>query len=349
MKRDGKPCPLCNEQNFSTMLHKKLVREVNALVVRCPQKELGCEWEGELGQLEGHLNPGAGVSPSEGCAHVVVSCTYQCGAQFRRCLLQEHEMRNCPKRPVGIQIAEMMQKIEDIAAENKLLRQELCVIKEAHKKEIDNLKHSHENDQHKMKEAFQEISKLRGQIDEMKQTHWKKSDYQRMQADVERKLVAIEEECTALRTRTVPLPLPPFYCLMRNVNYYIEYCQVYSSEPFYSHPGGYKMNIVVYARSPYLSVGMTILRGEFDDQLKWPFDGEVTLQAYNRTQRRWSAELTVSLNRRVCGLDVVRQRVDSLSYGCQPREFLPYSILESDYTHDINIIRFRVTEIKIFN
>ena len=46
VKRDGKPCPLCNEKNFSTMLHKKLVREVNALVVRCPQKELGCEWEG---------------------------------------------------------------------------------------------------------------------------------------------------------------------------------------------------------------------------------------------------------------------------------------------------------------
>ena len=49
VKRDGKPCPLCNEQNFSTMLHKKLVREVNALVVRCPQKVLGCEWEGARG------------------------------------------------------------------------------------------------------------------------------------------------------------------------------------------------------------------------------------------------------------------------------------------------------------
>ena len=83
-------------------------------------------------------------------------------------------MGNCPKRPVGIQIAEIVQKMEGIAAENKLLRQELCVIKEAHKKEIDDLKRSHDNDQHKMKE---EISKLRGQTDEMKQTHRKKNDY----------------------------------------------------------------------------------------------------------------------------------------------------------------------------
>ena len=61
VKRDGKPCPLCNEQNFTTLLHKKLVREVNALVIHCPQKELGCEWEGELGQVQRHLNPGAGA------------------------------------------------------------------------------------------------------------------------------------------------------------------------------------------------------------------------------------------------------------------------------------------------
>ena len=77
VKRDGKPCPLCNEQDFTTMLHKKLVREVNALVIHCPQKQLGCECEGELGQLQGHLSPGAGVSPSEGCAYIVVPCAYQ--------------------------------------------------------------------------------------------------------------------------------------------------------------------------------------------------------------------------------------------------------------------------------
>ena len=57
------PAPaLCNEQDFSTMLQKKIVREVNALVIHCPQKELGYEWEGELGQLQRHLNPVAAVS-----------------------------------------------------------------------------------------------------------------------------------------------------------------------------------------------------------------------------------------------------------------------------------------------
>ena len=50
---------LCNEQNFTTMLQKKVICEVNALEIRCPQKELGCEWEGEIGQLQRHLYPEA--------------------------------------------------------------------------------------------------------------------------------------------------------------------------------------------------------------------------------------------------------------------------------------------------
>ena len=70
-------------------------------------------------------------------------------------------MGSCPKQPVGIQIAEIMHKMEDIVAENRLLRQELSVIKDAHKKEIENLKHSHKSDQ-------EEIHKLRGQIAEIK-------------------------------------------------------------------------------------------------------------------------------------------------------------------------------------
>ena len=89
VQRDGKPCPLCNEQNFSAMLQKKIVREVNALVIRCPQKELGCEWEGELGQLQQHLNPGAGVSSNsaEGCEFLTIECAYHCGAHLQRRLI----------------------------------------------------------------------------------------------------------------------------------------------------------------------------------------------------------------------------------------------------------------------
>ena len=150
--------------------------------------------------------------------------------------------------------------------------------------------------------------------------------------------------------------MPPFYALMSNVDYYLEGEYVYSSSPFYSHPGGYKMKIVAYpsryvqGRATCLSVGVTILRGEFDDQLKWPFNGEVTIQAYNHTQRRWCAEVIVVLNERACGLDVVQKRIDSLSYAYYGEEFLHCS--KHDRTRlpswHQNIIRFRATKVKIF-
>ena len=165
VKRDGKPCPLCNEPNFATFLHKKLVRKVNALVVFCPQKEQGCEWKGELGQLQSHLNPcpRAGASPSEGCGYVVVSCAYKCGKQFQRRLLQEHEMESCPKRPQaqGIHIANLIRKVEAVTLENKFLRQEL----KAHKAEIEEIRCSSENNVRKMKDSFQK------ELGSLKQLH----------------------------------------------------------------------------------------------------------------------------------------------------------------------------------
>ena len=140
VQRDGKPCPVCNDPNFTTLLNKKLVREVNALVVRCPQKEQGCEWKGELGQLQNHLNPGAGLSPSKGCGFVMVECTYQCGAHLQRRLLREHEMKICPKQPIEMQVANLMRKFETITVENQQLRQELEKVQKIHKEELNQMK-----------------------------------------------------------------------------------------------------------------------------------------------------------------------------------------------------------------
>ena len=57
------------------------------------------------------------------------------------------------------------------------------------------------------------------------------------------------------------------------------------SDPFYSHPGGYKMIIAVYPNGrgtemgTHLSIFVNIIRGEFDDQLEWPCNVVVTIEA----------------------------------------------------------------------
>ena len=315
VQSDGKPCPLCSEPKFTTFLHKKLVREINALVVRCPQKELGCDWEGELGQLEQHLNP---PSPDSGCGYVMVECKHQCGTHVQRQMLREHEMETCPKRPVEMQIASLLKKFETIATENAVLRREIIAIKESHKREIDEIKHAHDKDLNKLTRELVEVR-------------------------------------TSMQKKLMPLPVPPLYFTMVNVDHYQRNKCSYFSKPFYSHPGGYKMYVkisfvdFVYI-GEYMSLFVYILRGEFDEELQWPFDGEVTIQLYNRTEQEWSSEQSIALNEKECGLDVVSKPVDQLaSFGWGLSSNLPCSVLKRDFQHEANAIRFRVTDVKVNN
>ena len=313
VQRDGKPCPLCNELNFTTFLHKKLVREVNGLVVRCPQKELGCEWEGELGQVEQHLNPGAGLSSSSGCGYVMVECSFQCGAHLQRRMVGEHEMESCPKRPIEMQVASLMRKFEVITAENKMLKQELVEMK----KELVEVKQAHEQlKQTNQKQQEELIEKNEHLYKSLKEVQISYNELEKKQDAIKVDVDEQKLKCVSLQTHTTPLPVPPFYFTVPNVERYQNTSSRYATEPFYSHPGGYKMFVAVYPNSlgPYkgnsVHVGVSIQRGEFDDQLRWPFKGKVTVQSYNYTTKNWSNETTIVLREEECGRELVQRCFD---------------------------------------
>ena len=60
------------------------------------------------------------------------------------------------------------------------------------------------------------------------------------------------------------------------------------SPPFYTRPVGYKMCLRVNANGSgngagtHVSVGVCLMRGEHDDRLKWPFQGNITIQLLNQ-------------------------------------------------------------------
>ena len=66
---------------------------------------------------------------------------------------------------------------------------------------------------------------------------------------------------------------------------------VWYSRPFYSHPSGYKMCVGVAAQgvltsmsestSSHLAICVCLMKGEYDNSLKWPFRGEVIIQLLN--------------------------------------------------------------------
>ena len=53
---EHKPCPICREDNFELYRNKGLKRSLAQLHVFCTHSNNGCEWSGELGELEHHLS-----------------------------------------------------------------------------------------------------------------------------------------------------------------------------------------------------------------------------------------------------------------------------------------------------
>ena len=61
----------------------------------------------------------------------------------------------------------------------------------------------------------------------------------------------------------------------------------WNSKPFYSHAHGYGLSLIVSpngcgsARGAYVSVFICLMKGEFDDELKWPIHASIGIQLVN--------------------------------------------------------------------
>ena len=97
VQKAGKPCPLCQCQSFKIFPQKKVERTIQGLEVSCSNKNQGCEWKGELRNLEGHINL-MGPSKEDECKYHKVPCSLGCGEYHERQLIQQHETESCIKR-----------------------------------------------------------------------------------------------------------------------------------------------------------------------------------------------------------------------------------------------------------
>ena len=99
----NKCCPTCNAIDYTVFPDKRLKRSLNEYRVYCSNKEEGCEWVGELGELDRHLNL---QPPSEkrfvGCLFSEVDCSF-CSHPFQRRYVQTHQSDDCPSRPYTCQ------------------------------------------------------------------------------------------------------------------------------------------------------------------------------------------------------------------------------------------------------
>ena len=94
--QENQSCPTCKKENFQSFQNKGLQRPLNGFQVFCSNKESGCDWQGELGTLDKHLNLNHNLSVS--CAFVNVQCAF-CNASYQRSKIECHQDSQCAQRP----------------------------------------------------------------------------------------------------------------------------------------------------------------------------------------------------------------------------------------------------------
>ena len=87
----SKNCPSCRAEFEEEPRRDKFnEREIRNLIVKCQNSSRGCEWEGELGNVESHQN---GV-----CGYQLVQCGNKCGAEMERREVEKHKKDHCELR-----------------------------------------------------------------------------------------------------------------------------------------------------------------------------------------------------------------------------------------------------------
>ncbi|XP_065917607.1 uncharacterized protein [Dysidea avara] len=106
-------CPICRNEEFPTMPNKQADRTVRSLHVFCTNKEKGCEWQGEVNNIVGH------VTNSDGCQFEEVICPNGCGMCVQRKYLSSHVEDECVCRMVDCQYCHITGEHQFIEGEHK--------------------------------------------------------------------------------------------------------------------------------------------------------------------------------------------------------------------------------------
>ena len=99
IQADEKPCPTCKQSGFLAISDQKHQRSLYPLRVQCSHEKEGCQWIGQLGELDKHLNENP--KPDEqllGCEYAKICCVH-CSELFLRPSIATHQREECPRRP----------------------------------------------------------------------------------------------------------------------------------------------------------------------------------------------------------------------------------------------------------
>ena len=358
----GKPCPTCNVAGFSSFPNIGLKRSLCRFSVRCSHQREGCQWTGELGELESHLNespqPGDQL---RGCPYSELQCC-QCAEYFPRQGITTHEIEECPQRPFscdycgdydadyesvvtkhwptcgfrpvpcpnGCGVYPERQNLERHVSSDCPLSTVNCDFhfagcgRQLSRKDMPS--HLSESVVHHLSllavHNQKRIDNLEHETRTLKETLVRKDE---KIAELERKLA----------------PFFPISFTMTNISDHKRDRTTWYSPSFYTHPHGYLVRLYVTTTGTHMAIGVQLMQGEFDEFLRWPFRGIAVFEIVN--------QLKDSEHYRYAYSQSTARATTEEPYQKSGR-VLPYSMLEYDpatecqYLKD-DCLRLRVIQV----
>lgn len=262
IESEGKACPACKKlTDFKTIESTILKEQLYSLLVYCAHKSEGCKWTGELGRLERHINSNPQAEDVlEGCPHTVIHCPFaDAGCSVR---LPRGEME------VHLKDEIIFHQLKQAAKTQSLLDM--------------------------VQDLQRENISLRNNLEQENKSLKKTVD------DLESKLQHQNQKIEVLGQR---MAIGPAEFSMDGFEQYRQTDDgEWFSPPFWTHPQGYKMCLSVIAngegpaKGQFISVLLHMMRGEYDDQLQWPFRGIVTVQLLDQQggADHWTKEIYIT-------------------------------------------------------
>ena len=341
-------------------------RRVHNFKVKCHNKGRGCQWQGSLGDADEHTNTDCGyaivVCTNNGCGlrvqrqeldnHRNNFCSqrkYNCPYCFQKDTHQEivtTHFTRCEEMPLlcpggcgrGIMRRNMAQHLSEECPEELVACTYAIAGCEETVKRKDLHEHLYDKDKHfdAVMESYLSLSLLvRDMLTKINSGNQQKVQATRLPLPFR----------PWLQNTPTCYPRPPWVMKMNELrekkdNNLWSLLQVdneegWFSDPVYSHFGGYKMCLRVDAnghndgKGTHASVYVYLMRGDNDDNLKWPFKGTIKVSLLNQledgqhyTKQVWSpgSYIPESYNKRVTKGD----RADN---GWGLHQFISYSDL----------------------
>ena len=307
LTRGKTECPECREQDALTdaRLNKHLQRQVNSLKVRCQHHEVGCQWVGELRYLQEHLDPVASK-----CSFILFACPLGCGERLRGSAMKNHMLSDCSKRPYDCDFCGYYSKFDIVTEQHYPVCEQFPVecpnaCSRVTMKRRELARHLEEQCplqviQCPFTSAGCTVQLPRREMEE----HEKMAVHQHLRMMMSLLLLIETHQPSAVLQNDSHAEylysLPPVEFLIPDFLQKSSHDAKWVSPPFYSHPQGYKLCLVVYpngvwrGRDTHVSIFVNILNGEHDNHLVWPLDVDIVVELCNWKDPKGHLERTLS-------------------------------------------------------